>query len=307
MRCPPRRLLLKAVCLCGTLVHAPSATSGVTVNDDSGATIILTSPARRIVALAPHAVELLYAAGAGERVIAAVDFSDYPEAARALPRVGGSAGLDLERIIVLKPDLVVAWASGNPRRIIERLRALDVPVFLTEPRRLADIASNIERLGILAGNARIAREHARRFTLEYRQLAARYSGSPPVRVFYQVLDPMIVTINGSHLISEVGRLCGGQNVFETLPKLDPVVSEEAVLQANPEAIVASGTPESWTRWRERWRGRPDLTAVRNGALYFIPADVLHRQGPRILEGAGRLCADLDNARALARAGAARSP
>lgn len=283
--------------ICGIL-FAPPLTADVTVRDDGGSVVTLPAPARRVVALAPHAVELLYAAGGGERLIAAVDFSDYPAAAKALPRVGGSAGLDLEHIIALKPDLVVAWASGNPRRVIERLRALGFKIFLSEPRRLADIASNIERLGTLTGTEARARESAAHFTRQYQELAARYAKAPLVRVFYQVLDPAIVTLNGDHLVSEVGRLCGGQNVFEKLPKLDPVVNEEAVLQANPEVIIASGTDESWKRWRERWRGRTELAAVRFNSLYFISADILHRQSPRVLEGAQRLCADFDEARAL---------
>jgi len=283
----------------GIFVAAP-AVADIGVRDDTGVAVTLAAPARRVIALAPHAVELLYAAGAGARLVAAVEFSDYPDAARALPRVGDSAGLDLERIVALKPDLIVAWASGNPRRMIERLRALGIPVYLSEPRRLAGIASNIERLGILTGDAASARAYAARFTRQYRELATRYQGAVPVRVFYQVLDPAIVTVNGDHLISEVGRLCGGRNVFETLPKLDPVLDPEAVLHADPEAIIASGLEQSWARWRERWRAHNEMTAVRRGALYFIPADILHRQSPRILEGAKRLCADLDDARRSAR-------
>lgn len=284
-----RRLALLALL---PLVSAAS----VRVIDDVGHTVELAAPARRIVSLAPHATELLYAAGAGERVAAAVQYSDYPEAAKRLPRVGGGAGLDLERILAHRPDLVVGWASGNPARVIERLRALGLTVYLTEPRRMDDIATNLERLGVLAGTEPAAREAASRFRGEHAQLVARYAGRPPLRVFFQVLDPLVVTVNGEHLISEAGRACGGRNVFADLAKLDPVVSEEAVLAANPEVIVASGTEEAWREWEARWRSRRDLAATRRGALYFIPADLLHRQSPRILGGMRRLCEDLEDAR-----------
>lgn len=284
-----RRLALLALL---PLVSAAS----ITVVDDTGRTVELVVPARRIVSLAPHATELLYAAGAGERIVAAVQYSDYPEAAKRLPRVGGGAGLDLERIVAHRPDLVVGWASGNPARFIERMRDLGLTVYLTEPRRMDDIATNLERLGALAGTESAAREAARRFRGEHEQLVARYAARTPLRVFFQVLDPLVITVNGEHLISQAGRACGGQNVFADLAKLDPAVSEEAVLAANPDVIIASGTEEAWREWKVRWHSRRDLAAGRRGALYFIPADVLHRQSPRILEGMRRLCEALEDAR-----------
>lgn len=276
---------------------APALGAPLRVEDDVGRTVVLARPAQRIVSLAPHATEMLFAVGAGARVVATVAYSDYPPAARAIPRIGGSAGLDLERIVALQPDLVVAWASGSPARAIERLRDLGIPVYLTEPRRLGDVARNLERLGQLVGNEARARARADALRARTRSLAARYADRAPVRVFYQVLDPQLITVNGEHLISEVLRLCGGENVFAGLPALAPVVNIEAVLHADPEAILAGGTPKGWRTWRARWRERTALTAVRRGALYFIPADLLHRHGPRILEGAERVCRALDQARA----------
>lgn len=264
--------------------------------DDTGHLVKLPAPARRIVSLAPHVTELLFTVGAGSRVVATVDFSDYPPAARAIPRIGGSAGLDLERLMALRPDLVVGWASGNPKPTVERLRRLGFAVFLTEPRRLQDIARNVEQLGRLTGAPLAAQSVADGFRLRHRRLAARYAHRAAVRVFYQVLDPLLITVNGEHLITEMLRLCGGENVFADLPVLAPTIGEEAVLQADPEAIVAGGTEDSWRRWRARWRERYDLAAVRRGALYFVSADLLHRHTVRVLDGAERLCAALDDAR-----------
>lgn len=289
------RLVAALLCLLPALLHAD--TGSLRVEDDTGRTVVLPRPARRIVSLAPHATEMLFAVGAGARIVGTVAFSDYPSAARAIPRVGGSAGFDLERIVALQPDLIVGWASGNPPRTLARLRALGIAVYLTEPRHLGDVARDLERLGRLLGKEDLARERAKALRARAHQLARRYAGRPPVRVFYQILDPQLITVNGDHLISEVLRLCGGENVFADLPALAPVISEEAVLHADPEAILAGGTREGWRTWRAHWRTRTALTAVRRGALYFIPADLLHRLGPRVLEGAERVCRALDQARA----------
>lgn len=278
------------------LSAAVSAHAQIRVTDDVGIDVALPAPARRIVSLAPHVVELLFAAGAGARVVATVDYSDYPPEARAIPRIGGSGGLDLERIVALRPDLIVGWSSGNPRRTIERLRGFGFPIYLTEPRRLEDIARDLEHLGKLAGTEPVAHQTAERFTSRYHALKARYAKRRSLRVFYQVLDPSLITVNGRHLISEILRLCGGENIFAALPVVAPVVSEEAVLEADPDVIVAGGTEESWSEWRPRWRRHAAMTAVKRDALYYIPAEILHRHTPRVLDGAEKVCAALDDAR-----------
>lgn len=276
-------------------VVVTDAVADVVVVDDVNARVTLPAPAARVVALAPFAVELLYEAGGAGRIVGAVDYSDHPPAARQLPRVGGGAGLDLERIVALKPDLLVAWASGNPPAVVQRLRQLGLPVFLSEPRRFDDIASNIERLGTLLGTTPVAGAAAARFRAEVAALSKRYAGRPPLRVFYQVLDPILFTVNGAHLISQAGNVCGGQNVFRDISKLAPAINEEAVVAADPDVIIGSGTAEQWRHWRARWQRYP-LRAVRRQALYFIPADELHRHTPRVLKGTARLCDFLDQAR-----------
>ncbi len=284
-------LLLAMVCgLAGMPAQALSVT------DDSGATVRLERPAQRIVSLAPHATELLFAVGAGGRIVGAVEFSDYPEAARRIPRVGGYNRLDVERIVALRPDLVVAWQTGNPAGTLARLRQLGMAVFLSEPRELEDIASNLERLGRLTGNAAQARRAADAFRQGLARLQRRYRSLTPVSLFYQIWDQPLMTLNGEHLVSKLIRLCGGRNVFADLPALAPQVSLEAVLAADPEAIVISGRGEQDPAWRAQWQRWRSLRAVRRGNVFVIDPDIIQRHTPRVLQGAEVLCGYLQQAR-----------
>jgi iron complex transport system substrate-binding protein len=266
------------------------------VRDDYGNEVRLAAPAKRIVSLSPHLTELLYAAGAGARVVGAVDFSDYPPEARKLPRVGGDAGIDLEAVVALRPDLVVAWPNPSSLKAINRLAELRLPVFRSEPRELDDIARTIERLGILAGSSEEAGREAAAFRARARSIEERFAGRPPVRVFYQVWDRPIITVNGQHVISKVMRLCGGQNAFADLPLIAPEIDREAVLRADPAVIIASGTESTRPAWLDGWKAYPQLKAVAAGQLYVIPPDLMQRHTPRLLEGAERLCRILEEVR-----------
>ncbi|MDR2032723.1 MAG: cobalamin-binding protein [Azoarcus sp.] len=293
-----RRLFASALIPLAMLAGAPScAETGVVATDTTGHAIELARPATRIVSLAPHLTEQLFAAGAGGRIVGAVEFSDYPAAARALPRVGSFVGFDAEAIAALEPDLVVAWQSGNRPGQLERLAALGVPVYIDEPRTLEDIARGLEALGTLAGSADTAREAAREFRARLAELRQRYAARPPVRTFYQVWNQPLLTVNGQHPISAVIRLCGGENVFGALAPLTPTVSTEAVLAANPEAIVASGMDEARPQWLEAWRRWTGLEAAAADNLFFVPPDIIQRHTPRVLDGAARLCEQLEQARA----------
>ncbi|ROR32050.1 cobalamin-binding protein [Inmirania thermothiophila] len=276
------------------LVLAALPAAAVTATDDRGVTVRLAAPARRIVSLAPHATELLFAAGAGGRIVGAVEWSDYPPEARAIPRVGGYRALDLERIVALHPDLVVGWASGNGAALT-RLEAAGLAVFATEPRRLEDIAAAIEALGRLAGTEERAGEAAARFRARLAALRARWSGRRPVRVFYQVWDRPLITVGGPQIISRLIELCGGRNVFAQLAELAPTVTVEAVIAADPDAIVF-GLREGREGWAAFWRRFPFLRAVGRGHLIGLDADLLQRPTPRLLDGAERLCRALEAVR-----------
>ena len=283
-----RPLLLALACLLPPTGHAQ-----VRVTDDTGATVQLAAPARRIVSLAPHITEVLYAAGAGERIVGTVEYSDYPEAARQLPRVGGYSRLDLEAIAALKPDLVIAWQSGNAAAHVEKLRGLGLPLYVSQPDRVADVARSIEHYGALAGTTATAGPAARAFRERLAALQAQYAGRPPVRIFYQVWRDPLTTINGRQIISDAIRLCGGVNVFADLAGLAPKVSTEAVLSATPEAIVASGMGDERPEWLDDWRRWPQLPAVARGNLFFVPPALIQRHTPRLLEGTELLCRHLE--------------
>lgn len=286
-----RPLLALALALCSA-----TALSAITVEDDSGETVTLAAPAQHIVSLAPHITELLYAAGAGERIVGVGSYSDYPPAARTLPQVGSHTGIDLERLLALKPDLVIAWQSGNGVRLIERLRGLGLTVFVSEPSRLEDVPRTLEQLGRLADSSAAAQAAAAAFRERQQRLAERYSQRPPLPVFYQIWHQPLMTVNGEHLISEVIRLCGGRNIFSDLRSLAPTVDVESVLAARPQVIIVSGADAGRPAVMDDWRRWPRLPAVAENQLYFIPPDIIQRHSPRILEGARVLCEQLEQAR-----------
>ena len=286
-----------AAALCLYLLLAAPLRAELVVEDDTGRRVQLAQPAHRIVSLAPHVTELLFAAGAGARVVGVVAYSDLPDAAKALPRVGGYSNVDMEAIAALQPDLVIAWHSGNRDAHLDKLAALGIPVFLNEPRSLDDVARSLETFGRLAGSDEAGHAAAESFRARRTELARRYGKRPPVPMFYQIWDDPLMTINDEHLISDVIRLCGGRNVFGTLAQLAPAIGVESVLAADPEAIVASGMGEARPEWLDRWKRWPGLSASRAGNLYFVPPELIQRHTPRILDGAAQLCEFLDAARA----------
>ena len=287
-----RRTLL--ACLLLGLLNVAAAE--VVVRDDEGATVRLARPAQRIVTLAPHLVETLYAAGAGEQLVGTVEFSNYPAAAKKKIRVGGYSQLDLEAIVAQKPDLVIAWASGNAPAVIERLRALGLTVYVSQPNRIDDVAAEIERFAVLAGTSAVGKAAAASFRSRLSALQKRYSARPPVRTFYQIWQQPLMTVGGKQIISSVIRLCGGDNVFGAIDALAPTVTVEAVIAANPEAIVASGMGEARPEWLDDWRRWTTMNAVARDNLFFVPPDLIQRHTPRLLDGAERLCQHLETAR-----------
>lgn len=284
--------------LIASLACALTANAGaaITVHDDDGKELTLQHPARRVIALAPHVTELLYAAGGAERIIAAVDYADYPEQAKLLPRVGSNRQIDLERVASLKPDLIVVWLHGSSERQVEQIRALGIPMFHSEPKKLADIASNVSRLGKLMGTERVAEAAAAKIRTELSVLTTKYARRTPVRVFYQVWDKPLYTLNGSHIVSDAIRLCGGENIFGKLKVTAPVVGVEAVLQEDPEAIFSTADRSDDEGGIGLWRQFPNMTAVRRANLFRVDGNLLNRAGPRMIAGAASLCEKIELAR-----------
>lgn len=290
----PPRLHLAVLILIG--FFAFPAQAEVCATDDLGNTLCLAEPARRIAALSPGATELVYAAGAGDRVVAVVSFSDYPPEAKQVQSVGSHTRLDLETLVTLRPDLVIGWVTGNPAEQLESIAALDIPVFYIEPRSFEGIASALERLATLAGTGTEGEAIARHFRRGIAELAERHAGADPVSVFYQVWDEPLMTINDEHLIGQVITLCGGVNLFGDLPRDVPRISIESVLVADPEAIVAGGMGEENRDWLIAWEGFPGLSAVKKQNLFFVPPSLIQRPTPRLLEGSRLFCEKLERAR-----------
>lgn len=279
------------------LLLALPAAATITVEDYLGRSVQLPEPAKRIVALAPHVVENLYSAGAGDRLVAAVEFADYPEEAKALPRIGAFNTVSLEGILASKPDLVVTWLSGNGLSIVEQVRRLGIPVYADEPKTLEDIARSIRDLGRLAGTEERSEVAAADFLERLRNLEASSRNARELTVFYQVWHQPMQTVNNEHIISDVLALCGGSNVFADAVTLAPIINVESVLDRNPEVILASGPDDSRPGWLDEWRRFPSLQAVQRNNLLFVPADYLQRHTLRILDGAEMVCEQLGRSRA----------
>ncbi len=249
----------------------------------------------RIVSLAPNLTELAYAAGAGGTLVGTVEYSDYPDAARALPRVGDAWRVDPERVLALRPDLVLAWPSGTPVDTITRLESLGLHVVSIPTYRLADVATALRTIGRIAGTSDIADASATEFDARVRQLRADHAGAPSISVFIEIDDEPLYTVNGRHVISEIVELCGGRNVFAELPQLAPPVSLEAVLARDPQVILS--TDDTITDPLALWRRWTRIAAVRDGTIYSMSSDTLTRATPRLADGAREVCAALDDARA----------
>lgn len=275
---------------------AATAQAAVTVVDDAGRSVTLARPAQRVISMSPHITELLFAAGGGTHVVGAMNFSDYPAAARKIPLIGSNSQIDIERVVALRPDLLVVWQSGNTARQLEQIERLGIPVFRSEPHRLDQVADSIVRLGQLLGTEANARPAAADLRKRIASLAARYSKRPPVTVFYQVWDRPLYTLNGSQIASDAIALCGGRNIFAKLATIAPEVSVEAVLQQDPEAIVAGPSFGPDDRGITIWKPFPTMTAVRRANLFTLSSDLLTRPGPRIVDGAAELCQMLEQAR-----------
>ena len=285
------------LCL-GLWLTVTAVAAEVSVVDFAGRTVTLATPAQRIVALAPHIVENTFSAGAGDRLVGAVDFSNYPAAAQKIPRVGNYKAWSMEEIIALQPDLVLMWASGNGMHRLQALERLGLTVYVSESSSLNDIPTTIRAIGHLAGTDSASQETADHLERELQRLRRDYSGQSPVSVFYQVWNQPLQTINGEHFISDIITLCGGHNIYADTPYLAPRINIESVIERNPDAIIASGMGASRPEWLDEWKTFPSITAVRSNALFFIHPDLIQRPTVRVLEGAQLMCQQLEQQRAM---------
>ena len=286
------RSLVLAACL---LAAGAAGAAPLRVVDDAGHETVLAQPARRIVALAPHLTELVYAAGAGDRLVAVGKFSDYPPEARTKPVISDAFAVNYEALAQLKPDLVLVWGSGTPERIKSKLHSLGVPVHEVEIRSVAGLADTLRGIGRLAGTDAAAQARAQAIAGDWAELKATYAGRRPVRVFWQLWDAPLMTLSNQHLISSAIEACGGTNVFGELSTLTATVGWEAAVQRDPELVLTAGSPGEPAK-PGRWREFPQVSATRHGEFASIEGDLIARSGPRFVDGARELCVAIDRAR-----------
>lgn len=251
---------------------------------------------KKIVALSPHSVELLYAVGAGHKIVATVDFADYPPEAKNIRRVGNYNGLQVEQIVALEPDLIVAWKSGNKLADLNKLESLGLNILYTQPKNIAQISDELIKLGGLAGDVLLAREVALALKNRHQAIKDKYHNRRPVTVFYQLWHEPMRTVGPSSWIASLMEDCNGDNIFSATTTDYPIVALEDVITSNPQVIVIphhSGSEGAKTSIWDKW---PEIEAVKNKRIYTLSGDLLHRFGPRALDGLEKLCLAIDSAR-----------
>jgi iron complex transport system substrate-binding protein len=309
------RMALAGILAMAAAMTAPAAVSAsspdttICVSDDTGRRVVLPAPPRRIISLAPGATEMLFAAGAGARLIATVDFSDEPVAAKRVPRIGDVTAIDMERLVALHPDLVVAWPGGGNPAQIEKIAQLGIPIYRQQVNRLADLPASLRRLGALTSDESAAEQAAHVVATELARIAREYGGKAPraglpaagapATVLLEVWNRPIYTVGGTHLMSDALTSCGVRNVFGDLKELGPVVDTEAVIARNPDIIVAAAPPSEGASWLAEWQRFGSLNAVRTGRLIAFEDQRLSRLGPSVVPATEALC------KVLAAAGVSR--
>ena len=282
-----------AVLVATLMVASVGHAAVITVTDDTGRKLTLPRVPQKIVSIAPGATEMLFAAGAGSRVIATVEFSDEPPEARQVPRIGDSNAIDMERVVALKPDVVVIWEGGSNIGQVAQLERLGVPLYRERVSRLADLAPSLRRLGALADTRAAAQKSARDVEARLAALAQRFGGRAPLTVLLQVWNRPIYTVGGSQMMTDSLRLCGARNIFADLNTQGPAVDVEAIIARDPQAIVAVAPPGTANDWLAEWKRFSTLSAVKNGALIPFEDQRLSRLGPSAVGGTEALCQALD--------------
>jgi iron complex transport system substrate-binding protein len=288
---------LRLICSLAVLLSLPGQVYGtVSAVDDTGQVVTLPKPAIRIISMAPNVTEILFHIEAGSQIVGVVEYSDFPPKAHDIPKIGSSQQFDIEAVLALEPDLIVAWASGNPAEGLAKLEHLGMHIFRTEPRTLNDISTLMRRLGKLTGHSATSNVLAGAFLEGTAAIRETYQQRRNLTVLYQIWSDPIYTLNGEHLISRLIEHCGGTNIFFELETLAPVVSTESVIERNPDVIIAGGYQGVTPEWLGTWNQWSGMQAVKSESLYTVDADKISRMGPRILQGMQELCQAIDQTR-----------
>jgi iron complex transport system substrate-binding protein len=256
-----------------------------TAIDDTGKILQLPKPAERIVSLAPDITETLFAIGAGNNIVGVMSGSDYPLAANSIQKVGSYAGLDLERIIALQPDLIITWSDNFPRELAV-LKKLNIPVYQNNPKKLNDIAHAMRNFGCLSGHEQQANKNAKEYADKLANLQKRSQQLKVIKVFYQISGGTLMTVNQNSWINQAIEICGGHNIFANAKMTAPEVDIEAVISANPDVIIAADINN---QWQQRWQRYKNISAVQQQHFITLNPDLIDRPGPRLVEGVKQLC------------------
>lgn len=293
------RLAIFRVLFASIIVFAPLSirplSADISLSQANGDMLVLQSPAKRIITLAPNLAELVFAAGAGDHLKAVVQYSDFPPQVQQIPQVGDAFRIDIERIMALEPDLVVAWKTGNPQTALQKLEQLGIKVWQIEIDEPAEIADAVEAIALAAGTGAHGKIVAQKLRDRLKTLVLENAGKAPLDYFFQIASNPLYTVNGQHIISRSMEVCGGRNIFSALPSLAPQVSRESVILADPQVMIApqiQGESPALANWNE-W---PGLQAVSNKTLLYLPADDISRAGPRLLDSIELACSLLDEVR-----------
>ena len=281
-----------SLALSSTLVSAKA----VSVIDDSGALISLAKPATRILALAPHIVENVYSAGAGDLLVGSVNYANFPPEAESLPQVGGYNKYNIEAIAALKPDVIFAWQSGTPQHFFDKIKQLGIPLYLDEPSTMQEVATAVRNIGVLTGKQDIAEPVVKQYLDELAILRQSQVGKTPLKIFYQVWHDPIYTINGKQIISDVLSLCGGKNIYAGEKIKAPIITIESLIERNPDVIITGTNHQSGVEPLLRWQQWPTMTAVKTNNLFTVNADIVSRHTIRLIQGAQSVCKKFDIAR-----------
>lgn len=285
--------MIKKFLFLALIIFNSASFAAVTVQDDAKQTITLAKPATRIISLAPNLTEILYAIGAGNKIVAVGTANDFPAAAKKLPVVANDNEINLEAVASLHPDLIVAWLNGNSAQQTAALQKLHIPVYFAQFTQIADISHAMQNLAVLTGEQKAATPVIARLNKQFALLAKKYSKAPKITVFYQIWHEPLFTINHQSIINQVINLCGGKNIYATTYGLAPQISVESVIALNPDVIISSEENPNWSIYWLQW---PSVAAVKNKNMYRIPADLIERPGPRLIQGAALLCQDLAESR-----------
>lgn len=285
--------LVAAIALALSAAAAANAANApvesTTVYDDTGQRVLLPRPPQRIVSLSPGATEMLFAAGAGDRLVATVDYSNVPAAAKRVPRIGDVTAIDLERLVALHPDVVVVWPGGGNPAQIDKIAQLGIPIYRQQVNKLADLPASLRRLGALAADKTVSERAERDIEAQLARMGHEYGRGKHPTVLLEVWNRPIYTVGGTHLLSDALTLCGARNVFGDLQEQGPVIDAEAVIARNPDIIVAAAPPGEGASWLNEWKRFPSLNAVSSGRLISFEDQALSRLGPSVVPATEALC------------------